>query len=166
VTRPTSLPVLVQVAALAALAVVMSQAVAFAVVVLAPEPRPTGFSIESAANALKGEPAETSDGRALKRRITLHPVSPGRIDQIDPMALAISAGLARRMDVTADKVRVTVDRGDRPRRPEPRSPHAQGSDVRFVLVRPGHGRSDPMIPPAPAGAPEAPAPQRRHRKGA
>jgi hypothetical protein len=46
VKRPTSLPVLVQVAALAALAVVMSQAVAFGVVVLAPEPRPTGFSIE------------------------------------------------------------------------------------------------------------------------
>ena len=35
--RPSSLPVLVQVAALAALAVVMSQAVAFGVVVLAPE---------------------------------------------------------------------------------------------------------------------------------
>ena len=65
--RPSSLPVLVQVAALAALAVVMSQAVAFGVVVLAPEPKPAGFSIEAAANALKGEPAETSDGRALRR---------------------------------------------------------------------------------------------------
>ncbi len=38
--RPSSLPVLVQVASLAALAVIMSQAVAFAVVVLAPEPPP------------------------------------------------------------------------------------------------------------------------------
>ena len=53
-SRGTSLPVLVQVAALAALAVVMSQAVAFGVVVLAPEPRPAGFSIEAAAEALKG----------------------------------------------------------------------------------------------------------------
>src|SRR3989344_529281 len=42
VRRPSSLPVVVQVGALAALAVVMSQAVAFAVVVLAPEPRPGG----------------------------------------------------------------------------------------------------------------------------
>ena len=67
--RPSSLPVLVQVAALAALAVIMSQAVAFGVVVLAPQPRPAGFSIEAAANALKGLPAETSDGRALRRRL-------------------------------------------------------------------------------------------------
>ncbi|MDI6625792.1 MAG: hypothetical protein QME55_13765, partial [Brevundimonas sp.] len=114
--RPSSLPVLVQVAALAALAVVMSQAVAFAVLVLAPEPRPSGFSIEAAANALKGEPAETSDGRALRRRITDQPVSPAGIDRIDPMALAISAGLAERLGVEPGTVRVAVDRG-RVRRP-------------------------------------------------
>ena len=64
--RPSSFPVMVQVAALAVLAVIMSQAVAFGVVVLAPEPRPAGFSIGAAADALKGEPAETADGRVLR----------------------------------------------------------------------------------------------------
>jgi len=159
VKRPSSLPVLVQVAALAALAVVMSQAVAFAVVVLAPEPRPAGFSIEAAANALKGEPAETSDGRPLRRRITDGPVSPGRIDEIDPMALAISAGLARRMDVAADEVRVAVDREDGFRsggRPRP----AEGRRVDVVVVRPQTGApsGDVPAPPAPPAPPVPPPP--------
>jgi len=150
VRRPSSLPVLVQVAALAALAVVMSQAVAFAVVVLAPEPRPTGFSIEAAANALKGEPAETSDGRALKRRITDQPVSPAGIDRIDPMALAISSGLAQRLGVEPGMVRVAVDRG-RGRHPRP-PPHGDASRMNFLFVQPdGKG--------SPAGAPgKAPRP--------
>jgi signal transduction histidine kinase len=135
VKRPSSLPVLVQVAALAALAVVMSQAVAFAVVVLAPEPRPSGFSIEAAANALKGEPAETSDGRALRRRITNQPVSPAGIDRVDPMALAISAGLAERLGVEPGMVRVAIDRG-RVRRPSP-PPHGAPRPTDFIFVRPG-----------------------------
>ncbi len=133
--RPSSLPVLVQVAALATLAVVMSQAVAFGVVVLAPEPRPAGFSIEAAANALKGEPAETSDGRALKRRITDLPVSPAGADRVDPMALAISAGLAERLGVEPDRVRVAVERGHL-RRPSP-PPGEDPGRVNFLVVRPG-----------------------------
>ena len=129
--RPSSLPVLVQVAALATLAVVMSQAVAFGVVVLAPEPRPAGFSIEAAADALKGKPAETSDGRALKRRITDQPVSPAGAD---PMALALSAGLAERLGVEPDRVRVAVERGHL-RRPAP-PPSVDPGRVSFVVVRP------------------------------
>ncbi len=132
--RPSSLPVMVQVAALAALAVILSQAVAFAVVVLAPEPRPSGFSIESAANALKGEPAETSDGRALRRRITDQPVSPAGVDRIDPMALAISAGLAERLGVEPGMVRVAVDPG-RARRPSP-PPRGGPAPTSFIFVRP------------------------------
>ena len=92
--RPSSLPVVVQVGALAALAVVMSQAVAFAVVVLAPEPRPAGFSIADAASALNGGTPETADGRVLRRRLTDHPVARSEIDRGNPMALAIRAGLA------------------------------------------------------------------------
>lgn len=133
--RPSSLPVVVQVAALAALAVILSQAVAFAVVVLAPEPRPSGFSIEAAANALKGEPAETSDGRTLRRRITDQPVSPAGVDRVDPMALAISAGLAERLGVEPGMVRVAVDRG-RARRPSP-PPHGAPPPASFIFVRPG-----------------------------
>lgn len=139
--RPSSLPVLVQVAALAALAVVMSQAVAFGVVVLAPEPRPTGFSIEAAATALKGEPARTSDGRILKRRMTARPVSPDSVDRVDPMALAISAGLARRLGVEPGMVRVSVDRGP-PRRPSPAPPGDNGR-TNLVFVRPDARRGGP-----------------------
>lgn len=133
--RPSSLPVVAQVAALAALAVILSQAVAFAVVMLAPEPRPAGFSIEAAANALKGEPAETSDGRTLQRRITDKPISVAGIDRVDPMALAISAGLAERLGVEPGMVRVAVDRG-RARRPSP-PPHGASPPTNFIFVRPG-----------------------------
>jgi two-component system OmpR family sensor kinase len=141
VKRPSSLPVLVQVAALAALAVVMSQAVAFAVVVLAPEPRPTGFSIEAAANALKGESAETSDGRTLRRRITDRPVSSAGADRFDPMALAISSGLAQRLGVEPASVRVSVDDRGRIRRPSP-PPAGRAAPTNFILVRPdGKDRS-------------------------
>jgi len=138
--RPSSFPVLVQVAALAVLAVIMSQAVAFGVVVLAPEPRPAGFSIGAAADALKGEPAETADGRALRRRLVDRPPGPETEIQIDPMAMALRAGLAQRLGVEPDAVRVTVDHGPRRRRapgPDEGGPSEQRMD--FVLVRPEGG---------------------------
>ncbi|MDI1280954.1 MAG: two-component system OmpR family sensor kinase [Brevundimonas sp.] len=133
---PTALPVLVQVAALATLAVVMSQAVAFGVVLLAPEPRPAGFSIEAAAEALEGRPAETSDGRTLKRHLSdKAPTLAG--SPREPLALAISAGLAQRLQVQPDALRVTVP----PRAPGPgRGPPPPRTDdnrTELVFVRPG-----------------------------
>ena len=157
--RPSSFPVLVQVAALAVLAVVMSQAVAFGVVVLAPEPRPAGFSIEAAANALKGEPAETSDGRALRRRFTNRPTTVGPDEQIDPMAMAITAGLAQRLGVEPETVRVRVDH-DRPRKRggEP-SDAALRDHLNFVFVDGPRRTPPPPAPPSPPppAAPPAPA---------
>jgi two-component system OmpR family sensor kinase len=133
---PSALPVLVQVAALATLAVVMSQAVAFGVVLLAPEPRPAGFSIEAAAEALQGRPAQTSDGRALKRHLSdKAPALAG--SPREPLALAISAGLAQRLEVRPDALRVTVPPhvpGSRRRPPPPRS---EDQSTEFVFVRPG-----------------------------
>lgn len=152
--RPTSLPVLVQVAALAALAVVMSQAVAFGVVVLAPQPRPAGFSIAAAANALKGLPAETSDGRALRRRLSYQPLVPVNPRRDDPMAAAIEAGLAQRLGLPSDAVRVRIAReGPRIRglspltdRPKPPPPN-----VVFVeQLRTGETRR--TTAPAPVGS--------------
>jgi two-component system OmpR family sensor kinase len=137
--RPSSFPVFVQVAALAAAALILSQAVTFGLVVLAPEPKPVGFNMAAAAQALKGEPAETTDGRPLRRRITDEPVK--RSDR-DPVALAISAYLAQRLDVDPDKVHVSVEHGPRRRGPRPdRPPEDQGSrpnprDTNFVFVRP------------------------------
>lgn len=167
--RPTSFPVLVQVAALAVLAVIMSQAVAFGVVVLAPEPRPAGFSIGAAADALKGEPAETADGRALRRRIVDRPPHPETDLRSDPMALALRAGLAQRLGVELDAVRVTVDHGPRRRRgPLPDDGGASSRRMDFVLIRPeggptsgppesaGTGRPPPVvIAVPPAGADES-----------
>jgi two-component system, OmpR family, sensor kinase len=145
VKRPSSFPLLVQVAALATFAVVMSQAVAFGVVVLAPEPRPSGFSIEDAASALKGEPAETSDGRALRRRITDQPVLPASLDLVDPMTLAISAGLAQRLDVDPDSVRVMVER-PRARRAGPPPEHRADHERQMAFVFSRQGTETPTAP--------------------
>ena len=87
-----SMSVLVQVALLAVFAVVASQAVVFAVVLTAPPPRPEGFSIAAAADALSGKPAETSDGRALKRHLSDAP--PQRNVDTGPVERGIGAGLA------------------------------------------------------------------------
>ena len=142
---------LVQVAALAALAVVMSQAVAFGVVLFAPEPRPAGFSIEAAADALKGEPAETADGRALRRRIVDGPRGIESDPQPDPMALAIQVGLAQRLGVSPESVRVTVDHGAPHRR---RSPGPARERVDFILVRPDSGTPAREAPPEWTPAPQ------------
>lgn len=104
--RPTSLPVLVQVGALAAAAVIASQAVAFAVVVLSPHPRPNGFTVAAAADALRGRPAETEDGLALKRRLSDQP--PSHRSERDPVEALLRAALADRLAVPADRVRVAI----------------------------------------------------------
>ena len=150
--KPSSLPVLVQVAALAALAVVMSQAVAFGVLLLSPEPRPAGFSIEAAAQALQGETAETADGRALRRRLSDQPVGEG-MNQADPLALAIRAGLAHSLSVPADRIVVTIKAPERRRAPGREwarrvRPREDGpGETGFVFVRPG---SDVVVHRAPA----------------
>lgn len=126
---PGSMSVLVQVALLAVFAVVASQLVAFVVVLTAPAPRPTGFNVTAAAEALSGRPAETTDGRALTRRFTDRPQAPtGRPNPIETL---IGASIAERLGVPASDVRVSLAQagGSRPfgfeRRPpriEPGSP--------------------------------------------
>jgi two-component system OmpR family sensor kinase len=101
--------VLVQVALLAVFAVVASQVVAFTLILTAPPPRPAGFSIAAAADALNGRPAETSDGRALKRRLSNNPPSlqtSSRTETPGPLERAIATGLAQRLGRPADQVRV------------------------------------------------------------
>ena len=137
--RPSALPVFVQVAALAAVALILSQAVTFGLVVLSPEPRPVGFSIDAASRALKGEAAETSDGRPLRRRITDAPVKQSERDANDPIAMAIAGSLAERLNVTPVKVRVSVERGPPRRRGPDRDGPGKGRgprEVDFVFVRP------------------------------
>jgi signal transduction histidine kinase len=104
---PGSMSVLVQVALLAAFAVVASQLVALVVVLTAPPPRPAGFSVSAAAEALAGRPAETADGRALRRSLSdkapSDPVASGPIERV------IAMGLAQRMGLPADAVRVRLN---------------------------------------------------------
>ena len=151
------MPVVVQVGALAALAVVMSQAVAFALVVLAPEPRPAGISIADAARALKGEAAETVDGRPLRRRISSRPVARSETDGQNPLALAIRAGLANSLGTPMDRVAVSIEAPVR-RFPGPGQGRRDERSVEsLVFVRRGE---DVIVPGAPGGqypAAQAPA---------
>lgn len=167
--RPTSLPVLIQVGALAAAAVIASQAVAFAVVVLSPDPRPDGFSVAAAAEALRGRPAETQDGRDLRRRIDSNPPTH---DANEPFGDIVAALLARELRTSPDRVRVRLDLPRRisgarragvsgsvvyERRAEPGSapviisrqrpdPAARPLDARaFVAVLPAQKGSDPTV---------------------
>ena len=142
----------------------MSQAVAFGVVVLAPEPRPAGFSIEAAANALKGESAETSDGRRLRRRLTDRPTALDPSERDDPMAMAITAGLAQRLGVEPETVRVHVDH-DRPRRGAGAPSDAAVRDHLNLVFVDGQRRAPaPPAPPPPPPPPEPPEPPPARRE--
>ena len=110
----TAPPVLVQVAALAAVAVIAAQAVTFALIVLAPEPRPAGFGVAAAAEALMGREAETSDGRPLRRRLSAQPPD---APPTSPLETALTAALAERLGVEPDVVRVRLETPRRDRLP-------------------------------------------------
>lgn len=157
--RPSSLPVMIQVAALAAFAIVLSHAVAFAVLTLSPAPRPAGFGIEAAASALKGDTAETADGRTLRRTLSDRPVAARGPGIDNPLALAIRTGLAQSLGAEADRVVVVIEQPAR--RPEFRSlswrertPPGDREERSFVFVRPGDGSpSGTAEPQVPAGNP-------------
>jgi two-component system, OmpR family, sensor kinase len=103
---PGSMSVLVQVALLAAFAVIASQVVAFVVVLTAPPPRPSGFSVAAAAEALAGRPAETADGRALRR--TLSADAPTDAPTTGPVERVMAMGLAQRLNLPPEAVRVRL----------------------------------------------------------
>jgi signal transduction histidine kinase len=146
----TAPPVLVQVAALAAVAVIAAQAVTFALIVLAPEPRPAGFGVDAAAEALTGGEGETSDGRRLRRRIAAEPPA---APQASPLEIALAAALAERLEVERDAVRVRLEppRRDRftPsfRGPAPGGPVQQRTES-FVFVQRGEEDEPPVTAPS------------------
>ena len=106
-----SMSVLVQVALLAVFAVLASQAVVFAVVLTAPPPQPAGFSIAAAADALNGRPAETADGRVLRRRLSN--TAPDRKQPPGPVERVIATGLSQRLGRPAQDVRVWLPEAQR-----------------------------------------------------
>ena len=131
-----SMSVLAQVALLAVFVVVASQAVVFAVVLTAPPPRPAGFSITAAADALSGKPAETSDGRALRRRVSDAPPRDAVVG--GPVERAIGTGLAQRLGRGPGDVRVWLSpersswRPGMPRGPRPPEDGALASHARII----------------------------------
>ena len=161
--RMSSASVLVQVAALAALAVIASQTVAFVVVLTAPPPRPAGFSVVTAGDALLGRPARTSDGRLLKRRLSDQP--PVRDTPGDPIELAIAAALAQRVGVPPASVHISLQHdspgamhrwmaGGSAMRPDPGGPMFDHGAQTFVFTR---RAGEPPAPPRRPGAANPPA---------
>lgn len=164
-TRDTgSRSALLQVAALAVLAVIASQIVTFIVILTAPPPRPVGFSIGAAASALRGERAETSDGRALTRKLTDRPLVEDTRN--DPLARVIATSLARSMDVPVDQVRVAMARPTNPPGLLLNRSEATMREMRGIIRRPtdpamptpGAGQASLPQPPASAPPPSRPAP--------
>lgn len=154
-----ALPVFVQVAALAAAAVLLSHAVAFTVVLLSPDPPPAGFSLQAAADALRGRPAETADGKRLTRRVDTRPVVAADGPR-DPLEAGLAAALATRLKAAPEDVRVIVAAPGRGRFPRPLRSDAgmrmevTGSSV-HVLRREG-AKAPAVAPPAPPEPPQPP----------
>lgn len=125
--------VLLQVALLAAVAVIATQAVTLAFVALAPAPKPAGYTLASATRALSGQEARTADGRKLQRRLTDHaPFA----QEPDPLADAIARSLSAELGKPIEAIHVRMDRPQRflemhrPRPPQPRARPAQERDRR------------------------------------
>lgn len=128
--------VLVQVALLAVAAVIATQLATLAIVALAPAPKPVGFTLPAAVAALEGGPAQTADGRALRRR--LDAAAPfGQAE--DPLAQALARALAYALGRDPSVVRVRMER---PARSSP--PRLSTAIDRWET--PGPGRPGSSVP--------------------
>lgn len=105
--RPSSLPILVQVAALTTAAVIASLGIAFAIVLLAPPPAPAGMTIQAAAEALEGRPARMGNGKPLLRRIVARAPASATDDDV-VFSRFLGVVLAEQMQRGRDDVRVLV----------------------------------------------------------
>jgi len=103
--------VLLQVALLAVVAVIATQAVTLAIVALAPAPKPAGFTLAAASSALEGAEAKTADGRTLQRHWSEQaPFG----QEPDPLAEAIARSLAAEAGRPVEAVHVRMERAERP----------------------------------------------------
>jgi two-component system, OmpR family, sensor kinase len=157
VKRPSPLPVVVQVGALAAAAVLLSHAVAFTVILLTPEPPPPGFSLQAAVDALEGRPARTTDGRALTRRVDSRPVTEENAVRRDPLEAGIALALAERLSAEVSDVRVRVEgpeRAPRRRLAPGEAPRDREVETSVFVLR----REDAVRAPLPPAPPTPPPP--------
>jgi two-component system OmpR family sensor kinase len=121
--------VLLQVALIAVVAVIATQLTTLAIVVLAPAPRPAGYTLAAASSALQGEAAKTEDGRPLRRH--LQSAAPFTHER-DPLADALARSLASELGRNVAAVHVRMDRAGRPlwARPPPSQGRRESSDPR------------------------------------
>ncbi|MFN7127595.1 MAG: ATP-binding protein [Brevundimonas sp.] len=122
--------VLLQVALIAVVAVIATQLTTLAIVVLAPAPRPAGYTLAAASAALRGETAKTEDGRPLRRRFQAE--APFEQER-DPLADALARSLASELGRGVAEVHVRMDRAGRPLWARP--PRQNGREPR-ALRRP------------------------------
>jgi signal transduction histidine kinase len=110
--RLTSAPVFLQVMGLALAAIFAAQLVNFALLVVAPDPPPQGFSIEDASRALKGERVKLPNGLILKASDIPH--APVFEHADSHIARFIAAALARALNADPSQVQAELRL---PRRP-------------------------------------------------
>lgn len=130
---PTALPVFLQVAILVVLSIVAAQAVAFGLILYAPPPEPSGFTIEQAALALRGEPAETPDGRPVRRNLSDGaPFDAASTD--DPLARVLALSLEERLGLPRGAVRVRLAAPHTQMRHRLHAQMSQGAQVQEHVV--------------------------------
>src|SRR5436309_3210901 len=100
-------PIFLQVVALALLSVVAAQVINLGVILTLPDPPPQGYSVTEAAQALRGAPVTTRDGKRLSAKLQDappdFPALPHRgLEQV------ISRTLAGELGVPAERVRVAL----------------------------------------------------------
>lgn len=105
--RPhAALPAFLQVTILVVLGLIAGQAVAFGLILHAPPPEPAGFTLDQAALALQGEPAESADGRRLRRTLSAAP--PIEASSTDPLVRVLTRSLEDRLGLPPGAVRVAL----------------------------------------------------------
>lgn len=97
-------PVLFQVLLLVFASIVAAQAANAFVVLSLPEPLPSGFSVQEAARALKGETVRLRDGKRLRSRLRREPPAFG--GPRDPLGRVLETLLAEELGVDPSRVRV------------------------------------------------------------
>jgi signal transduction histidine kinase len=95
-----------QVIGLALAAIVAALGITFALMVLAPDPPPQGYSVQDAARALRGEQVRLANGVVLRAHTLAH--APPFPNGGDPVARVIADAVARTLNAPPDAVRAEL----------------------------------------------------------
>ncbi|MBW8880537.1 MAG: two-component sensor histidine kinase, partial [Asticcacaulis sp.] len=165
--RLISLPVFWQVLGLSLVVLVLALVINTVMVLWAPEPAPSGYSLGEAARALKGDTVRLRNGRQLKAVTTTQApdfllAGSGTLSRHDLFETRLAQRLAVEMKIPTDSLTVHmplhrrfIANGDGP--PPPQLQPGQGGDViGFSVAGPGPGPDGPVTVAAGGGAPPPP----------